>query len=117
MNIEVIKSRGAGEDTVEVGGELVRTSEASFPKLGRIDERTTGPVEFRVEPSNAIVSEHGRRLGLASSFGPASPLRLTGPRVHELMISAPGRQRKTVRILVAANAGNDRATVKLDLKD
>jgi tRNA A-37 threonylcarbamoyl transferase component Bud32 len=117
MNVDVIRSRGAGEDTVEIEGELARTSEAPFTRLGRIDHRTTGPVEFRVEPSNAVVSEHGRRLGLASAFGPASPLRLTGPRVHELVISAPGRSRKTVRILVSENAGNDRATVKLDLKD
>jgi serine/threonine-protein kinase len=117
MNVDVIRSRGAGEDTVEIEGELARISEAPFTKLGRIDERTMGPVEFRVEPSSAVVSEHGRRLGLASSFGSASPLRLTGPRVHELVISAPGRQRKTVRILVSENAGNDRATVKLDLKD
>ncbi|HYK42640.1 MAG TPA: serine/threonine-protein kinase [Thermoanaerobaculia bacterium] len=117
MNVEVVRSRGAGEDTVEIGGDLARISDAPFTKLGRIDERTTGRVEFRVEPPNALVSEHGRPLGRASSFGPASPLRLTGPRVHELVISAPGRQRRTVRILVSGNAGNDRATVKLDLKD
>jgi len=117
MNVEVVRSRGASEDTVEIGGDLSRFSETSFPKVGRIDEKTTGPVEFKVEPSNAVVSENGRRLGLASSFGPASPLRLTGPRVHELVISAPGRQRKTVRILVSPNAGEARATVKADLKD
>jgi eukaryotic-like serine/threonine-protein kinase len=117
MNVEVVRSRGAGDDTVEIGGDLAKTSEAPFTKLPRIDERTTGRVEFRVEPSNAVVSEHGRPLGRASSFGPASPLRLSGPRVHELVISAPGRQRKTVRILVSGNAGNDRATVKVDLKD
>jgi hypothetical protein len=117
MNVEVVRSRGAAEDTVEIGGDLSRFSEASFPKVGRIDEKTTGPVEFKVEPSNAVVSESGRRLGLASSFGPASPLRLTGPRVHELVISAPGRQRKTVRILVSPNAGEARATVKAELKD
>ena len=117
MNVNVVRTRGAGEDTVEIGGDLTRTSEAPFTKLGRIDERTTGRVEFRVEPPNAVVSEHGRLLGRASSFGPASPLRLTGPRVHELVISAPGRQRKTVRVLVSANAGSERATVKVDLKD
>jgi hypothetical protein len=117
MNVDVVRSRGAAEDVVEIGGDLSRFSEAPFPKVGRIDEKTTGPVEFKVEPSNAVVSENGRRLGLASSFGPASPLRLTGPRVHELVISAPGRQRKTVRVLVSPNAGEARATVKAELKD
>jgi hypothetical protein len=85
MNVEVVRSRGAAEDTAEIGGDLSRFSEAPFPKVGRI--------------------------------GPASPLRLTGPRVHELVISAPGRQRKTVRILVSPNAGEARATVKAELKD
>jgi hypothetical protein len=36
--------------------------------------------------------------------------------VHDLVLSAPGRKSRTVRILVAANADNDRAKVKVSLK-
>ena len=36
--------------------------------------------------------------------------------MHDLMLAAPGRKSKLVRILVSANAGRERATVKEKLK-
>jgi hypothetical protein len=36
--------------------------------------------------------------------------------VHDLMLSAPGRKAKMVRILVSGNAGRERAVVKEKLK-
>jgi hypothetical protein len=80
-------------------------------------DRTTGSGEFFVEPPDATVSEGARTLGAAGSFGPTSPLELEGgPAVHDLVLSAPGYKSKLVRILVAPNAGKDRAKVRETLR-
>lgn len=116
LNLEVIATPQAADETVEIGDELKRESRVSYPKIPKLDDRTIGPVEFAVDPPDAMISEGGKDLGPASSFGPASPLRLSGPMVHDLLISAPGRKSKTVRILVAENADRERAKVKVELK-
>jgi hypothetical protein len=76
--------------TLRIGDELKRESKVSFTKIPKLDERTVGPVEFQVDPADAEVSEGNRVLGPASSFGPGSPLRLSGPMVHDLLLTAPG---------------------------
>ncbi len=103
-------------DSVSIDEELDRYDRAPYEKLPAVYDRTTSEVEFSVEPPDAGVSEEGRALGQASAFGPASPLKLSGPAVHDLMLSAPGHKPKLVRILVAANAGKDRAKVAEKLK-
>ncbi|MDQ2871125.1 MAG: hypothetical protein M3S32_10300, partial [Acidobacteriota bacterium] len=116
LNIAIVVSPDAGDDTADVGDELKRESRQPFTKLSSLSDRTVGPVVFRVDPPDATITEGGRTLGPASSFGPDSPLRLHGPMVHDLQISAPGRKSKTVRILVSGNAENDKAEVKVELK-
>jgi serine/threonine-protein kinase len=116
MHLDVVVSSSAEEDSVEIDDDLDRVSRALYTKLPSVAGRTTGAVEFLVEPPEAVVSEGGRALGPASAFGPSSPLRLEGPTVHDLLVSAPGRRPRTVRILVAPNAGRDRARVKVTLK-
>lgn len=116
LRLEIVASPGAKEETVEIGDSLVRESRVEYPKIPKVDDRTVGPVEFAVDPANAQVAEGEKVFGRASSYGPGSPLRLSGPMVHDLVISAPGRRPKTVRILVAGNAGRDRAKVKGELK-
>ena len=56
------------------------------------DRTTSRRSSSSVEPPTRRISEEGRALGPASSFGPASPLKLSGPAVHDLMLSAPGLQ-------------------------
>ncbi|MEP6802120.1 MAG: protein kinase [Acidobacteriota bacterium] len=116
LNIEVFVSASAGDDTADVGDELKRESRQPYAKLSSPSERTVGPVIFKVDPPDATVAEGGRTLGPALSFGPDSPLKLHGPMVHDLVISAPGRKSKTVRVLVAGNADSERAEVKVELK-
>ncbi len=116
LNLEVIATPQASDQTVEIGDELKRESKVSYPKIPKLDDKTIGPVEFAVDPPDAAISEGGKDLGPASSFGAASPLRLSGPMVHDLLVSASGRKSKTVRILVAENADRDRAKVKVELK-
>ena len=116
LNLEVVVTSAAEEETVEIDDDLDRVSRVPYPKLSSVSERTTGTVAFEVEPSDATLTQGGRALGPASSFGTSSPLRLSGPAVHDFVLSAPGRKPKTVRILVAPNAGKDLAKVEVELK-
>jgi hypothetical protein len=113
LQIDVVANAG---DSISIDEELDRYDRTPYEKLPAVYDRTTSEVEFSVEPPDAGVSEEGRALGPASSFGPASPLKLPGPAVHDIMLSAPGRKPKLVRILVAGNAGKDRAKVVEKLK-
>ena len=99
---------------------LVGTTEAiakaTYPKIPKLDERTVGPVEFQVDPPDATLWEGTKVIGAVAAFGSGSPLRLPGPAVHDLVLSSPGRKPRTIRILVAENAGSDVAKVKVTLK-
>ncbi|MEP7132551.1 MAG: serine/threonine-protein kinase [Acidobacteriota bacterium] len=116
LNVAIVVSGSASDETADVGDELKRESRQPYAKLSSPSERTVGPVVFKVDPPEATVSEGSRTLGAASSFGPDSPLKLHGPMVHDLVLSAPGRKSKSVRVLVAPNADSDRAEIKVELK-
>jgi hypothetical protein len=115
MNLQVDVIPEA-DDSVSIDEELERRGREPYEKLPAVADRTTSAVEFLVQPADAIVTEGGKVLGPASSFGPGSPLELSGPKVHDFMLSAPGHKPKLVRILVAADAGKDRAKVSEKLK-
>ena len=104
------------DDSISIDEELDRRDRAPYEKLPAVYDRTTGPVEFTVVPPDAGLSEDGKSLGPASDFGPGSPLKLSGPMVHDLMLSAPGYKPRLVRILVAPNAGKELAKVNEKLK-
>ncbi len=116
LDLEIVVTADAEDETVHIDDELERRTKVAYPKIPRVTTSTMGSVEFAVEPGDATLSKGGKTLGPVSSFGAASPLRLSGPMVHELLLSAPGFQSKTVRILVSANADDDRAKVKEKLK-
>jgi eukaryotic-like serine/threonine-protein kinase len=116
LHLEILVT-SSGDETVDIKDELKRESKVDYPKIPKVDDRTVGPVEFtKVDPPDAVVSENDRTYGPASSFGVGSPLKLNGPRVHDLTVSAPGHRSKTFRILVASNADRDVAKVKAELK-
>ncbi|MGH9364984.1 MAG: serine/threonine-protein kinase [Thermoanaerobaculia bacterium] len=116
VDLELVVTADAEDETVHIDDELERQTKTSFPKIPRLNVSTRGSVEFAVEPPDVTLSEGDVTLGPASSFGAASPLRLSGPMVHELLLSAPGHQSKTVRVLISANADDERAKVKETLK-
>jgi len=114
--VEIEVSGDADKDSPSVDEEMDRRDRVAYDHLPAPAARTTGAVEFSIEPADSTITENGREIGPASSFGSASPLQLTGPTVHDLVIVASGYRPKLVRILVAPNAGKDRAIVKESLK-
>jgi serine/threonine-protein kinase len=114
--VQIDVSPDADKDSPSVDEEMDRREHAPFDHLPAPAARTTGAVEFSVQPPEATITENGREIGPVSSFGSASPLQLTGPTVHDLVLSASGYRPKLVRILVAPNAGKDRAVIKESLK-
>src|SRR5262249_61915665 len=95
---------------------LQRHSKLPSPKIQKVDDPTVGRVELQVDPPDGMVSEGSKTLGPASAFGAGSPLVLKGPMVHDLLLTAPGRKPKTLRILVASSADREKATVQVTLK-
>ncbi len=115
LNLQIDVTPDA-DDSISIDEELDRRRRVPYVRLPAVYDRTTSEVEFSVTPAEADVSEDGKALGRASDFGPASPLRLSGPMVHDLMLSAPGHLPRLVRILVSPNAGKNRAKVTEKLK-
>ena len=116
LDIDVLVTASAKDETVDIDDELKRESRVDYPRLHGPADRTVGPVEFQIVPPDAVVSEGGKALGAASSFTASSPLKLSGPAVHDFVLSAPGFESKTVRVLVASNADRERAVVRASLK-
>jgi hypothetical protein len=114
--VQIDVSEDADKDSPSIDEELDRRERVPFDHLSAPSGRTTGAVEFSVQPPEATITENGREIGPASSFGPATPLMLAGPSVHDLVIAASGYRPKLVRVLVAPNAGKDRAVIKESLK-
>jgi hypothetical protein len=80
-----------------------------------LDARTRALLELDVEPREAVVSAGGRTLGRASRLA-AKPLRLSGPAVHELQVSAPNHRPRVLRILVSPGVREEKTRLKVKLK-
>jgi predicted Ser/Thr protein kinase len=117
--VEVIVSRNAEEDEVEIDQSL----ESGTPhgpagppgKLKTASYKTRGPVRFKVEPPDARVSVDGNVVGTVESFS-GNPLRLDSMRVYEITLSADGFAPKSFRVLCSPSADDEATTVKEKLK-
>lgn len=74
------------------------------------DLRTVGALRFDVEPPDALVSVDGRAVGPASRWKDAD-LSLSSPGVHEVKLTAKGRETVVLRVVASPLADVPRATV------
>jgi hypothetical protein len=117
LSIDMVVTPSADDELIKIDDELKRNARVPYPKIGpSLAGDTKGPVEFEVEPADADVLEGDKKIGIASQLGSSSPLKLSGPKVHDLVLSAPGFEPKTVRVLVSQNSDHDRAKIKVKLK-
>jgi hypothetical protein len=116
LGLAILATPDASAETVKIEDRLERRGDAAYARLGRPDARTRGLLELQIDPPAAVVSAGGKRLGVASSFTAARPLRLSGTAVHEIEISAPDHERRVLRVLVSPNAGTEKARVSVRLR-
>ena len=84
-------------------------------KLKHPNYRTVRGALFNVEPPDAMVTVNGRDVGPASKFA-KEELQFADMAVYEVLLTAPGHESKSLRILVGPTAGEVRANIKEKLK-
>jgi serine/threonine protein kinase len=117
--VDVIVAANAVEDRVEIDRSLDKGAPAGptgpAGKIGKPDYQTTGLVRLAVEPPTATVYVDGRNMGPASRFA-EQDLQFQQQGVFEVLLMAPGHQARTVRVLVSASTGKERALVRERLR-
>jgi hypothetical protein len=81
-------------------------------KLKHPNYRTMRDAVFNVEPPDAMVSVNGREVGPASK----KDFQFVEMAVYEVLLTAPGYESKSLRVLVGPAAREVRANIKEKLK-
>jgi hypothetical protein len=117
--VDVVVRATAPDDKVTIEQELPKGTpdgptgpEGSFH---RPNYKTVGAVLFNVDPPDAIVSVNGKEYGPASKWA-KDEMMFRDMAVYQIGLAAPGREPKTVRLMVAPTAGEIRATIREKLK-
>lgn len=117
--VDVVVASNAVEDRVEVERELAKGSPdgptGPGGKISRPDYLTVGLVRFEVEPPSATVFVDGHDMGPASRFQ-AQDMQIRDQGVYDVVLTAPGYQPRTIRILVSPSTGKERALVREKLR-
>jgi hypothetical protein len=115
LNVQVVVSPSAPKDVDSAGDEMKRISKEPFSKIGKIDYSTRGEVFFDPSLGSARVLVDGHEQGIGSIFTAAQPLVLSGPMVHDVLLT-DGPKSKSLRILASSTADDNRVLVKEKLK-
>lgn len=117
--VDLVVSASAVEDEIELDQEMTKgTPEGSTGPGGKFrgpNYQTQGVLHLKVDPPNASVTLDGKSLGPASRYE-NEPLVLREMRVYELILAAPGRQGKALRVIVSPEADDGSVDVKEKLK-
>lgn len=116
LEVEIDVTPAAEQDLVAVVEEMELRSRVAYTQLRPVSLRTRGLLELRVDPPDASISINGRDLGPASELAGPGPIRLSGPAVHELVFSSPGRRARDFRVLVSPMAALETATLDVNLR-
>jgi serine/threonine-protein kinase len=119
LNVEIIVRATATDDKVTIDRSLEKGTPdgptGPEGKLKRPSYRTVREAVFNVTPPDAMVSVNGREVGPASRFS-KEELQFADMAVYEVLLTAPGYESKSLRILVGPAAGEVRANIKEKLK-
>lgn len=119
LNVDVVVAANVAKDRVEIEGTLEKGSPdgPSGPggKVSRPDYQTTGLVRLEVEPPSATVFVDGNDMGAVSRFQ-AQDMQIREQGVYDVVLTAPGYQPRTVRVLVSPSTGKERAIVREKLR-
>ncbi len=117
--VDVNVSPGAKDEQVEIEAKM-ETGTPDGPtgppgKLKRPDYKTQGAIRFDVDPPDTNLTINGIALGPVSQWVDKD-LELQAPGVHEVALSAPGREPKVLRVIAAQATGKQVAKIKERLK-
>ncbi len=119
MNVDVVVAANAVEDRVEIDRDaregVARRAVGPAGKISRPDYQTVGLVRLDVEPPFATVTVDGHDMGPASRFQ-AQDMQIKEQGVYDVVLTAPGYQPRTVRVLVSPSTGKERAVVREKLR-
>ena len=115
LNLQIVVAASAPKDVDSAGDEMKRTSKEPFARIGKIDYSTQGDVFFDASMGSMRVLVDGHEQGIGSSFTAAQPLHLSGPLVHDILLT-DGPKSKALRVLVASTADKNRVLIKEKLK-
>ena len=115
LNLQIIVTPSADKDVQGASDEMKRTSREPIAKIGKLDYETEGDVFFDASLASARVVVDGHETGVGFQFTAAQPLKLAGPAVHDLLLT-DGPKSKTLRVLAASTAGNNRVLIKVTLR-
>jgi len=117
--VDVTVSHDAREKTEEIDYKLEegKPTGPTGPqgKMDRPSYTTVGPLRFDVNPSDATVTVDGRSIGPASRFRKEDYV-ISSLGVHDIVLSAPGRRSKSLRVVVAPDT-HDRAEIDESLRE
>lgn len=117
--MDLVVAAGGVEDEIELDQEMSKgTPDGPTGPGGKLrgpNYRTQGVVNFQVDPPDAFVTLDGKALGPASKFA-REPLILREMRVYDIILAAPGREGKELRVIVSPDADDDTAEIKEKLK-
>ncbi|MGH9442476.1 MAG: serine/threonine-protein kinase [Thermoanaerobaculia bacterium] len=112
LRLQIIADPSAPNDTESAGDDMTRLTKEAYQRVPKVDYATTSSVLFSPKFGVADVSVDGKPAGTAAQYSAASPLRLFGPMVHEIVIRRVARPDKTFRVLSASTAGKDSVEIK-----
>jgi hypothetical protein len=117
--VDVNVSASARDEQVEIDRKM-ETGTPDGPtgppgKLKRPDYKTQGTIRFEVEPADANLTINGIALGPVSQWADKD-LELQAPGVHEVALSAPGREPRSLRVIAAQATGKQGTRIKERLK-
>jgi serine/threonine-protein kinase len=119
LNVDVVVTATVAEDRVEIDRGLEKGSPDGPPgptgKISRPDYQTVGLVRLDVEPPFATVTVDRHDMGPASRFQ-AQDMQIKEQGVYDVLLTAPGYEPRTVRVLVSPSTGKERAVIKEKLR-
>jgi hypothetical protein len=119
VNVDVIVATNAVEDRVEIDRGLEKGSPdgptGPEGKIPRPDYQTVGLVRLEVDPPFATVTVDGHDMGPVSRYL-EQDMQIREQGVYDVLLTAPGYQPRTVRVLVSVSTGKERAVVREKLR-
>jgi serine/threonine protein kinase len=111
LHLQIVVEPSARE-AESAGDDMARLSKEPFAKVPKVDYATISSIYFSPKLGPAEIKLDGKPIGTAAQFSSSSPLKLSGPTVHDIQITRPGSPPTAIRVLTASTAGKDNLEVK-----